>query len=406
MMSTQPEVNIGLVGHIDHGKTTLTEALSSIWTERHSEERKRGITIRLGYADTTFYKCTSCSEPECFSPTEKCPKCQGKTKELRTVSFVDAPGHETLMATMLSGAAIMDGAILVIAANEKCPLPQTKEHLTALEVVGKKSIVIVQNKIDIVTKERALESYDEIKAFLKGSIAEDAPIIPISAQQRIGIDALIQAIEEKIPTPERDLKADPKMFVARSFDINKPGSKIETLKGGVLGGSLIRGELKIGDEVEIRPGRKIKEGKWEPVLTRIDSLFAGGKPLESVHAGGSLGVGTSLDPALAKSDALSGEILGHPGKLPPVVDTIKIKVHLLDWVVGLEEKVKVQSINTRDILMLTSGTTTTVGMPTNTKKGIVELKLKMPICADKGDRLVISRRIEQRWRLVGYGMIQ
>ena len=405
-MNSQPEVNIGLVGHIDHGKTTLTEALSSAWTERHSEELKRGITIRLGYADTFFYKCPSCHEPECYCTAEKCPKCGKKTKKTRTISFVDAPGHETLMATMLSGAAIMDGAILVIAANEKCPLPQTKEHLTALEVVGKKNIVVVQNKIDIVTKERSLESYAEIKEFLKGSIAEDAPIIPVSAQQRINIDILIQAIEETIPTPERDIKADPKMFVARSFDVNKPGSKIETLKGGVLGGSLVRGELKAGDEIEIRPGRKVKEGKWEPVFAKIDSLLAGGKPLDTVHAGGSLGIGTSLDPSLTKSDALSGEVLGHPGNLPPVLDTIKIEVHLLDWVVGLEEKVKVQSVNTRDIFMLTSGTTTTVGIPTKAKKGIAELKLKMPICADKGDRVVLSRRIEQRWRLVGYGIIQ
>lgn len=404
-MSAQPEANIGLVGHIDHGKTTLTEALSSEWTERHSEELKRGITIRLGYADTTFYKCPKCSEPECYCSTDKCPKCEGKAEKQRTISLVDAPGHETLMATMLSGAAIMDGAILVIAANEKCPLPQTKEHLTALEVIGKKNIVVVQNKIDLVPKERAIESYKEIKEFLKGSIAQDAPIIPISAQQRINIDVLIKAIEETIPTPKRDLKADPKMFVARSFDVNKPGAKIESLKGGVLGGALVRGELKVGDEIEIRPGRKVKEGKWEPVLTRIDSLFAGGKPLQSVHAGGSLGVGTSLDPSLAKSDGLSGNVAGHVGKLPPVVDVIKLETHLLEWVVGLDEQVKVQPINKNDILMLTAGTTTTVGLPVAVKKNVVELKLKMPVCADKGDRIVISRRIGQRWRLVGYGIV-
>ena len=109
----QPEVNIGLVGHVDHGKTTLTQALSGVWTDRHSEELRRGITIRLGYADTTFQKCPKCEEPQCYTTSKNCEHCKTKPEPLRTVSFVDAPGHETLMATMLAGAAIMDGALLV-----------------------------------------------------------------------------------------------------------------------------------------------------------------------------------------------------------------------------------------------------------------------------------------------------
>ncbi|MDG6221024.1 MAG: GTP-binding protein, partial [Candidatus Thermoplasmatota archaeon] len=145
----QPEVNIGLVGHVDHGKTTLTKALSGDWTDRHSEEIKRGISIRLGYADTTFYKCKKCEGIEGFTVSPKCHTCGGEAEVLRAVSFVDAPGHETLMATMLSGAALMNGALLLIAANEKCPQPQTKEHLMALEIAGLKKTIIVQNKIDL-----------------------------------------------------------------------------------------------------------------------------------------------------------------------------------------------------------------------------------------------------------------
>ena len=164
----QPEINIGLVGHVDHGKTTLTERLSGKWTDTHSEEVKRGITIRLGYADTIFYKCKKCKGSEAFSVSEKCPSCNGKAEFLRKVSFVDAPGHESLMATMLSGLTIMDGALVLIAANEQCPQPQTREHLMALKIIGIKNIVIVQNKIDLVSEEKAVENYNQIKEFLKG----------------------------------------------------------------------------------------------------------------------------------------------------------------------------------------------------------------------------------------------
>ena len=166
----KPHVNIGTIGHVDHGKTTLTKALSGIWTDTHSEERKRGISIKLGYADTAFYK----TKDGKFYPSGRHP--EGKEdseKELqRVVSFVDAPGHETLMAIMITGASIMDGALLMVAANEECPQPQTREHLMALNISGIENIIVVQNKIDLVTKERAVESYNEIKEFLKGTVAE------------------------------------------------------------------------------------------------------------------------------------------------------------------------------------------------------------------------------------------
>ena len=194
----QPEINIGMIGHVDHGKTTLTKALSGEWTDRHSEEVKRGISIRLGYADVSFYKCPNCEGAAAYSTKTKCPNCGSETEYLQSVSFVAAPGHETLMATMLSGAALMDGAILLVAANERCPQPQTKEHLMALSIIGIDKIIIVQNKIDIVTREEAVENFKQIKEFVKGTIAENAPIIPISANSGVNIDMLIQAIEENI----------------------------------------------------------------------------------------------------------------------------------------------------------------------------------------------------------------
>ncbi len=177
-----PEISIGLMGHVDHGKTTLTQALSGKWTDVHSEELKRGITIRLGYADSVFYKCPKCKDVDAYSPLPKCSNCDSDAIPLRKVSFIDAPGHETLMATMLSGAAIIDAALLLVSANEDCPQPQTREHLMALEIMGIKDIIIVQNKVDIVAKEDLIKNHEQIKKFLKGTIAENSPIIRLSAQ--------------------------------------------------------------------------------------------------------------------------------------------------------------------------------------------------------------------------------
>ena len=184
-----------MVGHVDHGKTTLTQALSGTWTDTHSEERKRGISIKLGYADTAFYKT---SDGKHYSEGKHPEGEEGEGALLRVASFVDAPGHETLMAVMISGASIMDGALLLVAATEKCPQPQTREHLAALEIAGIENIVIVQNKIDIVSKERAMESFDEIKEFVSGTIAEGAPVVPVSAHHDVNLDVLIEAIEETL----------------------------------------------------------------------------------------------------------------------------------------------------------------------------------------------------------------
>lgn len=401
----QPEVNIGMVGHVDHGKTTLTQALSGVWTDRHSEEIRRGISIRLGYANCTLRKCPKCKPPGGYTAEKECSKCGSKTEVLREVSFVDSPGHETLMATMLSGAAIMNGAILVIAANEPCPQPQTKEHLMALDIVGVKNIIIVQNKIDIVPREKVLENYEQIRKFVKGTIAENAPIIPIAAQHKVNVDVLIQAIENIITPSKKDAEKPARMYIARSFDVNKPGALPDNLEGGVVGGSLMQGVLKVGDEIEICPGVKDEGGKWKPLSTVITSLIVGDAKAESVSPGGLIGVGTSLDPSLTKSDGLSGMVLGKPGALPPVLESISLEVHLLQRVVGAKEELEVGKIKMNEILMLSVGTSMTVGTVTNVSGDTAELKLKLPVCAEKGARVALSRRIGARWRLIGYAIV-
>lgn len=402
----QPKITIGLVGHVDHGKTTLVSRLSGKWTSVHSEEKKRGITIRLGYADAIFYKCKKCKEMYCAQ--EKCLNCKSKCNPVRKVSFVDAPGHETLMATMLSGAAIMDGALLIIAANEDCPQPQTREHLMALEMIGVKNIIIIQNKIDLVSKEQAIENYKEIKEFIKGTTAEKAPIIPVSAQHNVNVDLVIKNIEDLFKTPDRDKKKNPLMFIARSFDINKPGTNIEKLVGGVLGGVLKQGIFKIGEEIEIRPGRKVeKEGrvKWESVITKITGLKTGGNDVKEVGSGGSIGILTELDPAIVKSDSLSGNVAGHKEKLPPVWQELDLNIKLLDRVVGSKEELKVEEIKRGEVLMLNVNSAATIGLVTDLKKKLVQVKLKLPICCDKKDKITVSRRIGNRFRLIGLAEI-
>ena len=395
-----PECNIGMVGHVAHGKTILTEALTNKLTLQHSEELRRGITIRLGYADATFYKCKN---NHYFSNSEKCPYCFEDGEILRTVSFIDAPGHETLMATVLTGASVMDGAILVIAANEKCPQPQTREHLMTLEAVGIKNVVVAQNKIDLVSRGRAIESYNEIKEFLKGTSIEDAPIIPVSAQQRINISYLIEAIEKRIPTPKREENKDPYMLVVRSFDINKPGTSPENLKGGVLGGALVEGKLKLGQEIEIRPGTRINE-KYKILHTKIVGLQKAGKNLEEAGPGGLLGVMTELDPFLTKSDFLVGNVVGLSGKLPEVREKISVKFNLLERVIGTEKLEKVEPIKKGETLLINAGVARSIGIVENITKEVLDLSLKIPICI-KNEKIVISRRISDRWRLIGYGIL-
>jgi len=401
----QPEISIGMVGHVDHGKTTLVKALSGMWTDTHSEEIKRGITIRLGYADAVFYKCPKCKK---YTVKEKC-SCGEKAEILRKVSFVDAPGHESLMATMLSGATIIDGALLLIAADEKCPQPQTREHLMALKISGIKKIIVVQNKIDAVSQKDALTIYKEIKEFLKGTDYEKVPIIPISAQQNVNIDALVETIEKTIPTPKRDSKASPIMFIARSFDINKPGMPVDNMVGGILGGTMKQGILKVGDEIEIKPGRDIEERNqkiWKPLTTKIVGLKAGGDAVQEIGPGGTMGVLTSLDPAVVKSDSLSGNIAGMPGKLPKLWEELKLDIKLLDRVVGVEGDLKVDPIKMSEPLMLNVNSSATVGIVTNLKKGNFECKLKLPVCADVGSNVTISRKVGTRFRLIGYGLIK
>ncbi|MEM2300809.1 MAG: translation initiation factor IF-2 subunit gamma [Sulfolobales archaeon] len=402
---TQPEVNIGVVGHVDHGKTTLVQALTGIWTARHSMELRRSMTIKLGYADGNIAYCDGLEEPDAYTTTSRCPD-NTESRLIRRVSYVDSPGHETLMATMLSGAALMDGALLVIAANEPCPQPQTREHLTALKLVGIKNLVVIQNKIDVVDKERAFRSYNEIRSFLSEMGYEKTPIIPVSALHGVNIDAVLMAIQRNIPTPVRDTSADPLMFVARSFEVNKVGTPVSELVGGIVGGSLIQGVIRVGDEIEIKPGVRIEraDGKAEyvPLTTRVTSIRFGTTEFNEAGPGGLVALGTDLDPFLTKADKLVGNVVGKAGRVPDPLTTLEMDYILLERVVGAKEMIGIEPIRVRENIMLTIGTNTTMGVVNRVSKDRLEVTLIRPSVVIKNMGIAISRQIKGRWRLVGY----
>ncbi len=402
----QPCVNIGTTGHVDHGKTTLVQSITGTWTSVHSQELKRGITIRVGYSDAAFYKCKNCEDPLGYSTSPKCTNC-GKESELsRVVSFVDSPGHESLMANMLSGSALMDGALLIIAANEKVPRPQTKEHLLALETLRIKQIVVVQNKVDLVTYKEAMANYSDIAKFVKDTNVTKSPIIPISAQSGLNTNALIAAIETTIETPKRDESKSAVMHVLRSFDVNKPGSEIKDIKGGIIGGSLTQGKFNVGDEIEIKPGfLNEKKKAYQTIQTKIVSLGTGTGIVDSVKPGGLVAIGTQLDPSMTRRDSLIGSVIGKPGTLPEISSTTKLSVRLFDSAVGTTGDTKVLPVQMGELLRLNIGTAPVLSKVIKVKTNIIEIELRRPVCLFESENVAISRRIADRWRLIGAGIV-
>lgn len=332
---------------------------------------------------------------------------------LRHVSFVDCPGHDILMATMLNGAAVMDAALLLIAGNEPCPQPQTSEHLAAIEIMKLKHIIILQNKVDLIKESAAEEHYKSILKFVKGTVADSAPIIPISAQLKYNIDAVSEYIVKKIPIPVRDFTSPPRLIVIRSFDVNKPGAEVDDLKGGVAGGSILHGVLKIGDEIEVRPGIVSKDTDGtvhcKTIFSKIVSLFAESNDLKFAVPGGLIGVGTQIDPTLCRADRLVGQVLGAVGNLPSIYTELEVNYFLLRRLLGVKSEdkktTKVQKLTKHEVLMVNIGSTSTGGRVIGVKADMAKILLNAPACTEIGEKIALSRRIEQHWRLIGWGSI-
>ncbi|CDS37644.1 eukaryotic translation initiation [Echinococcus multilocularis] len=427
VISRQATINIGTIGHVAHGKTTVVRAISTVHTIRHKNELIRNITIKLGYANAKVYKCDGpdCPPPGCYhsfgsaSPDIiDCPRedCTGKLRLMRHISFVDCPGHDILMATMLNGAAVMDAAILLIASNEPCPQPQTSEHLAAVEIMHLDTILILQNKIDLVKEAAARDQYDQIVNFVKGTVAESAPIIPISAQLKYNIDVVCDYIVNSIPIPVRDFTSDPRLIVIRSFDVNKPGCEVDQLRGGVAGGSVLRGVLKVGQEIEIRPGlvsQKDESGQvsCRPIRSCILSLLAEQNDLAYAVPGGLIGVGTKIDPQLCRADRLVGHVLGAVGTLPEIYVELEISFYLLRRLLGVRTEgdrkgAKVQKLAKREMLMVNIGSLSSGGHVVAVKGDLAKIALNTPVCTEVNEKVALSRRVEKHWRLIGWGKIR
>ncbi|MBY9003741.1 MAG: translation initiation factor IF-2 subunit gamma [Candidatus Lokiarchaeota archaeon] len=412
LIKKQAECNIGLVGHVDHGKTTLVKALTGDWTDRHSEEQERGISIKLGYSNATILYCSTCDQyltyhmaelaREKGKPNLYCANCGDALEFKRNISFVDAPGHEILMATMLSGASLMNGACLLIAADEKCPQPQTREHLAALNIAGIKNIIIIQNKIDAVSKEETLENYKQIKEFVQGTVAENAPIIPISAVFGANINLVVRAFQEIIPSPTMNENDKFQFLIARSFDINRPGTSIDSLNGGVIGGSVLKGRIEVGSTIEIRPGLR-RENKYTPLTSTVISISQGSNRLDVAKPGGLIGLGTKLDPSLTRGDSLIGQLVGELDSLPEVISEVELEVKLLERVIGTEDQIKVHDLRHNEKLLLVVGTEKTAGTVIKILKNSYILTLSPPICLPEDFIFAVSRMINRRYRLIGYG---
>eukprot|EP00094_Tigriopus_californicus_P013319 TCALIF_12881-PA protein Name:"Similar to EIF2S3 Eukaryotic translation initiation factor 2 subunit 3 (Gallus gallus)" AED:0.09 eAED:0.09 QI:0/0.5/0.66/0.66/0.5/0.66/3/166/472 len=422
VISRQATINIGTIGHVAHGKSTLVKALSGVHTVRFKNELERNITIKLGYANAKIYRShdPKCQRPICYtsmgSGKEDTFVMNGFKYELvRHVSFVDCPGHDILMATMLNGAAVMDAALLLVAGNESCPQPQTSEHLAAIEIMKLKHILILQNKIDLIKDSQAKEQQEQILRFIEGTVAEGAPIVPISAQLKYNIEVVCEYIEKKIPIPIRDFTSMPQLIIIRSFDVNKPGSEVEDLKGGVAGGSILKGVLKVGMEIEVRPGivSKDQDGKLSCKLikSRIVSLFAEHNDLMFAVPGGLIGVGTKIDPHICRADRMVGQVLGSVGGLPDIFTELEVSFYLLRRLLGVRTEgdkkgAKVPKLSKHEVLMVNIGSLSAGGRVVAVKADLAKIGLTTPVCTSIGEKIALSRRVDGHWRLIGWGQIR
>lgn len=381
---------VGTLGHVSEGKSTLVRALTGVKTQRHTKEQERNITIHLGYANCKIWQNTETGELH----TGATPPAAGTWELTAHLSWVDCPGHEAYLATMLGGASVMDSAVLIIAANQEViPQPQTLEHLLAAELMGLERMAILQNKLDLLARSDAEKKYDTIQAFVTDTIAASAPVFPGSAQHGWGVERVLEWALA-LPPPTRDLAAPARMTCVRSFDINRPARFDPTttqLAGAVIGGTLERGVLAVGDWLEIRPGilRRGANGgiAAQPLLTRVRGLRCESTELPYAVPGSLIAIATDLDPGLATANGMVGQRVGVPGSLPPIVGEIVLRLHKLKRDTFAFGKHRVgDTVRVCSNVMTTEATITDI----DDKKRLT-LKLARPLCLDVGERVGILR---------------
>ena len=424
LQKTQPILNIMTCGAVSHGKSTLLSALSGEKTGKHSNEKQKNMTIQLGYTSCKIWKCKHCPVPECYFSTHsdlkltkvRC-KCGAKPGNdlynsdvilIRHLSFVDVPGHAQLMQTMISATSVADTIILVVDSSKHCPDIQTEQHLSAIYTLGLLSgnpMLVAQNKVDLVTMQRACLNCEEIRNCLSRYGEANAPIVPISAQSELNIDLLCMFIVEKLPKFSKKYKQETEKFqmnIIRSFDINKPGIDAENIVGGVLGGAIIKGTIKKNQSIEIRPGLLLKkDSKWapKPIKTTALSLQYGKKIAEIGYVGGNIGIKTDLDPTLTKANRISGQVvINADDPLPPPIFTKMV----LDYTFVNKQV----AFGNKENIRVNIGAFKLAGKVMPYHYGNILITLEYPICANIGDSVGICRYNKNKeWRYCASGKI-
>lgn len=429
LIENQGLLTIITLGHVAHGKSTLVRKITNVKTQKHKAELERNITINLGYANAKIWYDKE--KNELFSlPSNVNPYSLSTTsiennryKLIQHISFIDCPGHESLMSTMISGTHNFDVAFLLIAANDKImPQSQTYEHLLALAAAKKKLDIglVLHNKLDLITVDEALANKAKILEFIDGSPAASLPILPISAQLGTNVDAVLKYLanakskhftrSEQVGE-KNEINTPAQLVIIRSFNINKPNVQIESIEGGVIGGSLRSGHLKIGDILEIRPGIvsliKGSEGSksWiaNPLIARVRTLFSETQGLDIAVPGGLLGIGLTIDSGLAKSNKLVGQICSKIGNGAPIVHELTIIYKRMNR--GKEDNSISEGKNLiiEEKLKICIHAVSVLAKVTNINKKQVTITLDSPIAFFKDDNIVIMRNVNNRWQLSGTG---
>ena len=406
-LHNQPNFNLGTLGSVSDGKSTMIYQLTGIKTQKHSSEKHRNITIKPGYANLKIWFCEDCNNYESSSSDQKeikCKCCEEPINLINHLSFVDCPGHAELILTMMGSVSLMKGAIIIVSASESVnKKPQLVQHLIASKMANINKLIICFNKLDLVSKEIAIERKIELDQLLEKLDIKPYIIIPTAFNKKLGIKNLLKAIMEVFPPKEKDTSDKSFFRITRSFDVNKAGIPWSEVNGGVIGGSLINGELDIGDEVEIRPGilSKGKDGKFisQPIITKILSLETDGIQLEKLNPGGLVGVGTEIDPYYCKNDMLSGNIMGKINTLPNVYNEVKLKYKKLDEFEGKWDP------KNGDTVFLQIGNVSVESRLAKFNKENFNFSLLKPACIEDGAKILVCRKDDGILKIVGFGLL-
>ena len=397
----QPRKNIGIIGMVSEGKSTLTLAVSNQATQRSKKEMERNITMKIGYADSKIWK------------KDNKYVCEGYNRDLIDsctdddlidhISIVDCPGHFELITTMISSVRLMHAVIVVVSVEGDLESKTSlKQHLNSVKLSGIKDIIVCLNKIDLYRNDRAkiINKYNELKKFLdKFEIKPIYPIIPTSFQNNIGTDLLLDAIGRIKSDDDPD---DDSYFLSnRSFSITRPGTVFSNVIGSCIGGSLLGGNISIGEEIEIRPGLGDSAKNYVPITTTVSSLRYNNTNLNSISRGGLISIGTELIPCIASDNGLSGKLVGKKGTLPSVyqelvIGNINNEVFGNIWdIKNLEPGSKV-SIQFENQLVISKFK--------EIKEDNFVFRLKYPMCISNGKRVIFLKNDKKGTQILGFGI--